>query len=161
MEKTKTSKTATKKVVVAPKAAVSKAPRVAKVAKVAPVHGVGRRKSAVARVWLRPGKGKITVNGKIYSEYFDTEVTRKSASSVLAVCAFASNYDVEANIDGGGLAGQADALKLGFARALVSIDESVRAVLKESGLLTVDSRLKERKKYGRKAARRGFQFVKR
>ncbi len=161
MEKTKTSKTATKKVVATPKATVSKAPKVAKAAKVAPVHGVGRRKSAVARVWLRPGKGKITVNGKVYTEYFDTEVTRKSAASVLAACASASKYDTEATIEGGGLAGQADALKLGFARALVSIDESSRAALKEAGLLTVDSRLKERKKYGRKAARRGFQFVKR
>lgn len=160
MEKTKTSKTATKKVV-APKATISKAPKVAKAAKVAPVHGVGRRKSAVARVWLRPGKGKITVNGVNYTEYFDTEVTRKSASSVLSAYNHASKYDAEVNIEGGGLSGQADAVKLGFARALLAVDENSKTVLKEFGLLTVDSRLKERKKYGRKAARRGFQFVKR
>lgn len=125
-------------------------------------HGVGRRKSSVARVWLRRGNGSIMVNGKEYTQYFDTEITRLSVGQPFrAASEMARNYSVDVNVSGGGLWGQADAVKLGIARAIVEIREDLRPVLREHGLLTVDSRLKERKKYGRKAARRRFQFVKR
>lgn len=124
-------------------------------------HGVGRRKSAVARVWLRSGTGNLTVNGREYKVYFGTEDACLSATAPARVVNEAINYDVEANVIGGGLFAQADAVGLGFARALAKADENWRLVLRKEGLLTVDSRNKERKKYGRKAARRRFQFVKR
>ncbi|HEX2978181.1 MAG TPA: 30S ribosomal protein S9 [Candidatus Babeliales bacterium] len=125
-------------------------------------HGVGRRKSAVARVWLRRGNGKIVVNGKTYNSYFDTEVTRLMAvKPILLTQPATAHYDVEAYVEGGGRNGQAGAVQLGIARALVSADENLKMTMREHGMLTVDARLKERKKYGRKAARRGFQFVKR
>lgn len=128
----------------------------------APVaHGVGRRKSSVARVWLRKGNGKMTVNGRTCDEYFNTKFLRQSAKTPFQVCEQSKIYDVEVNIAGGGVSAQADAVKLGFARALVSIDEALKPELRKHGLLTVDARVKERKKYGRKAARRRFQFVKR
>lgn len=128
----------------------------------APVaHGVGRRKSSVARVWLRPGKGAIVVNGKDFKEYFDTEVTRLDASKVFRVMTTDINFDVEANVVGGGNSSQAGAVQLGIARALVAANEGLRPMLRQHELLTVDSRVKERKKYGQKAARRKFQFVKR
>jgi small subunit ribosomal protein S9 len=145
----------------APKApAVAKAPKAKKASLPPLAHGVGRRKSSVARVWLRKGSGKIRVNGKDLIEYFDTEITRLAASTPLRIIPGIA-YDFDANIVGGGRTGQADALKLGIARALVSIDEELRPKLRENNLLTVDSRIKERKKYGQKAARRKFQFVKR
>lgn len=124
-------------------------------------HGVGRRKSAVARIWLRRGKGNVVVNGKDYKEYFDTEITRLAIEVPFAIYTKGSLYDVEANVSGGGSTGQADAIKLGIARAFLETNQELRPMLRESGLLTVDSRLKERKKYGQKAARRKFQFVKR
>ncbi len=128
----------------------------------APVaHGVGRRKSSVARVWLRPGKGTIVVNGKDFKEYFDTEVTRLDASKVFRVMTTDITFDVEANVVGGGNSSQAGAVQLGIARALVAANEGLRPMLRQHDLLTVDSRVKERKKYGQKAARRKFQFVKR
>ena len=128
----------------------------------APVaHGVGRRKSTVARVWLRKGSGKMTVNGREHSKYFDTNHVRLNAETTFRVCEQSKNYDVMVNINGGGVSAQADAVKLGMARALVSIDETLRPSLREHGLLTVDSRVKERKKYGQRGARRKFQFVKR
>jgi len=134
-----------------------------KMTKGAPLsHGVGRRKSAVARVWLRKGNGKIVVNGKTYSEYFDTEVTRLMAvKPILLSQSATAYYDVEAFVQGGGRSGQAGAVQLGIARAMVAVDEGLRIMMREHHLLTVDSRLKERKKYGKKAARRSFQFVKR
>lgn len=124
-------------------------------------HGVGRRKSAIARVWLRRGKGKLTVNQKEHVHYFDTELSRAAASLPFRVYAQASHYDVTVNVSGGGLPAQADAVKLGIARALLDVNPEIRPLLREHGLLTVDSRVKERKKYGQKAARRKFQFVKR
>lgn len=128
----------------------------------APVsHGVGRRKAAVARVYLRRGKGNILVNGKPSSEYFPTEISRKAVATPGMIYPYLAQYDVEVNVLGGGLHGQADAVKLGIARAIVNMDEKARERLREEGLLTVDARLKERKKYGQKAARRKFQFVKR
>lgn len=124
-------------------------------------HGVGRRKSAVARVWLRRGKGTLVVNKKEHVHYFDTELSRASAVLPFHVYPQASRYDVVANVNGGGLPAQADAVKLGFARALLELNPEIRSLLRTNGLLTVDSRVKERKKYGQKAARRKFQFVKR
>jgi small subunit ribosomal protein S9 len=139
------------------------------VAKVAPkssakqplAHGVGRRKSSVARVWLRRGTGLIVVNGLSHIEYFDTDIMRADAARPFAVVPMASRYDVMANVKGGGLVAQAGAVRLGISRALLILDENVRIVLRQNGLLTCDSRVKERKKYGQKAARRKFQFVKR
>ena len=138
---------------------VSKAPRKASVPPIA--AGVGRRKSCVARIWLRKGSGKLVVNSKDFKDYFDTEITRLAATRPFQVIPVASNYDVVANVEGGGLCGQADAVKLGIARALLATDEGLRVSLREHGFLTVDARVKERKKYGQKGARRKFQFVKR
>jgi small subunit ribosomal protein S9 len=132
--------------------AASKAPR---------AHGVGRRKSAVARIWLRRGNGAMTINGRDYKKYFDTEMTRLDAATTIKVVPAATNFDVEVNVSGGGLTAQAGAVKLGVARAFVSLDEELRQLLRRHNLLTVDARKKERKKYGQKAARRKFQFVKR
>ncbi|BDC34807.1 30S ribosomal protein S9 [Candidatus Dependentiae bacterium Noda2021] len=146
------------------KSTTIKAPKakVAQTKNVAPIgHGVGRRKTAVARVWLRPGTGKIVVNGEEFNTYFDTEVTRLEASAPFRLLPFGSSFDVDVNVAGGGLCAQADAVKLGTARALLAQDESIRSQLREFDFLTVDSRRKERKKYGQKAARRKFQFVKR
>ncbi len=124
-------------------------------------HGVGRRKSAVARVWLKRGRGSLVVNDKEYVRYFDTELARRAAVLPFAVYPQATKYDVYANVSGGGLSAQADAIKLGIARALLEVNPEIRPLLRQHGLLTVDSRVKERKKYGQKAARRKFQFVKR
>lgn len=125
------------------------------------LHGVGRRKSSVARVWVMPGKGKITVNGKDYKEYFDTENSRGKIEIPFKVTGLGRDFDVEVNICGGGMMSQADAVKLGIARALLVGDENLRKVLRQNDLLTVDSRVKERKKYGQRSARAKFQFVKR
>lgn len=124
-------------------------------------HGVGRRKSSVARVWLTRGSGKIVVNGLSVNAYFDTIVSRKSVQMPFEMCPTSSHFDVNANVVGGGKMGQADAVKLGIARALLKDDETLRPILRKNDLLTSDSRIKERKKYGQKAARRKFQFVKR
>ena len=124
-------------------------------------HGVGRRKTSVARVWLVRGSGLLVVNGKKHTEYFDTELNCKEATSPFRVIPMASGYDVEVNVLGGGMHSQAGAIQLGIARALLKLDESARLLLRQHGMLTVDSRRKERKKYGQKAARRKFQFVKR
>ena len=124
-------------------------------------HAVGRRKKAVARVWLRSGKGKIVVNGKPHTDYFNTEESCLEASKPFAAVPSKAVYDVSANVGGGGLQAQADAVQLAISRALLLLDESIRSTLREHGLLTVDARNKERKKYGQRGARRKFQFVKR
>jgi small subunit ribosomal protein S9 len=124
-------------------------------------HGTGRRKSAVARVWLRRGNGKLVVNGKEYTAYFDTEITRLKATTPFSVVPKATLYDAEVNVTGGGKWAQADAIKLGIARALLEIQSDLKPLLRQLGLITVDARIKERKKPGQKAARRKFQFVKR
>lgn len=124
-------------------------------------HGVGRRKSAVARVWLKKGSGKITVNGEEASNYFVTDITRMDVGTPFRLLPQAAGYDVSANVKGGGFVSQAGAVKLGISRAMLAVDEALRPELRKHGLLTVDSRLKERKKYGQRAARRKFQFVKR
>ena len=124
-------------------------------------HTVGRRKKAVARIWFRKGTGSIAINGKNYTEYFDTEVARLEAARPFQVVPVGQNYDVDVLVAGGGKKGQAGAVNLGISRALLALDEGIRPTLRANGLLTVDSRQKERKKYGQRGARRKFQFVKR
>lgn len=125
------------------------------------VGGVGRRKSSVARVWLSRGTGTCVVNDKDFLSYFPTDKTRSEVLKPLILCGFTEKYNITANVEGGGHAAQADAIKLGVARALLKDNENLKATLRSHGLLTVDARLKERKKPGQKAARRKFQFVKR
>ncbi|HBL99018.1 TPA: 30S ribosomal protein S9 [Candidatus Dependentiae bacterium] len=160
------TKSAPKKAVVKKEAgeAVVKAPKVAKPTVKKPdvlAQGTGRRKASVARVFLRQGKGVITVNGRPFDLYFDTDIARRAVKFVHNTVAAASEYDVDVNVCGGGIHGQADAVKLGISRALLEINPELRSELRSHGLLTVDARVKERKKFGRKAARRRFQFVKR
>jgi len=124
-------------------------------------HGVGRRKSSVARVWLRRGKGVITINGKAANEYFDIDFNRAQIEIPFTVSSKAARYDADVNVNGGGVNSQAGAVKLGIARALLKFDETMKADFRKHRLLTVDSRVKERKKPGQPGARRKFQFVKR
>jgi small subunit ribosomal protein S9 len=124
-------------------------------------YGTGRRKTAIARVFLRPGTGEWKINGKAFEEYFVTEQQRVSAKHTLVVAELASTFDVIATVKSGGVAAQADAVKMGIARALVEFNPELRKILKAEGLLTRDARMKERKKYGQKGARARFQFSKR
>jgi small subunit ribosomal protein S9 len=124
-------------------------------------HSVGRRKTSVARIWLKKGSGNLVVNGQAYEKYFDTDVSRLEATKPFQIVPVTQSYDIDAYVNGGGKTGQAGAVKLGIARALLELDEGIRRTLREHGLLTVDSRQKERKKYGQRGARRKFQFVKR
>ena len=123
--------------------------------------GTGRRKSAVARVFLRSGKGTITVNGRPMSDYFTTESSRAAVRQPLLATETAEKFDIVILTDGGGFSGQADAAKLGVARALVEFNAELRSRLKQLGFLTRDPRSHERKKYGQKGARKRFQFSKR
>ena len=122
---------------------------------------VGRRKTSVARIILSPGSGKITVNSKPLDEFFRIETLRAEIRKPLEVTQSAGKYDLNVNVDGGGSTGQAGAIKLGVARALVRINEEHRGPLRVAGLLTRDPRMVERKKYGQKKARKRFQFSKR
>lgn len=124
-------------------------------------YGVGRRKKSVARVRLYPGTGNIIVNDKPVDEYFTTYTQRYIVRQPLAVTNLADKFDVSAKVVGGGLTGQADAIRLGIARSLLMADETLRPVLKKYKLLTRDPRMKERKKYGLKKARKAPQFSKR
>jgi len=124
-------------------------------------YGTGRRKSAIARVFLRPGTGEIKVNGKGYEEYFVTEQQRVAGKRSLVLTELLSTFDVVTTVKGGGVSAQADALKMGSARALVVFNPELRKLLKSENLLTRDARQKERKKYGQKGARARFQFSKR
>jgi small subunit ribosomal protein S9 len=124
-------------------------------------YGTGRRKSAIARVFLRPGTGEWKVNGKAFDVYFVTEQQRVAAKKTLAVAELAGSFDVVTTVRSGGVAAQADAVKLGVARALVQFNPELRKLLKAEGLMTRDARQKERKKYGQKGARKRFQFSKR
>jgi len=121
----------------------------------------GRRKEAVARVRLTPGTGKVVVNDRGALEYFKRETLVQAAMHALVVVNLADKFDVFARVHGGGLTGQSGALRMGLARAIVRHDESLRGVLGREGLLTRDSRMKERKKYGQPGARKRFQFSKR
>ena len=122
---------------------------------------IGRRKTAIARVRLSEGKGKITINGRDFNEYFDTTDLRLIVEEPFKALERPGAFDVIARCEGGGVAGQAGALRHGIARALLQVDESFRPILKKAGLLTRDSRMKERKKPGQPGARRRFQFSKR
>ena len=124
-------------------------------------YGTGRRKTSVARVYLRPGSGEYRVNGRPFNEYFVTEAQRASARQPLISTDTAATFNVVANVSGGGVNGQADAMKLGLARALMQFNAELRKKLKSEGMVTRDSRGKERKKYGQKGARKRFQFSKR
>ena len=122
---------------------------------------VGRRKTSVARVILKPGSSNITINERSLENYFPVDTLRTEVLSPLKVTDTMGKYDVLANVSGGGTSGQAGALKLGIARALVSGNEEMRGVLRQNGLLTRDPRMVERKKYGQRKARKRFQFSKR
>ena len=124
-------------------------------------YGTGRRKSSVARVRLYPGTGMITVNGKDVDEYFGLETLKLIMNQPFEVTDTLGKFDIVANVRGGGLSGQAGAIRHGLARALLSADETYKKALKSAGFLTRDPRMKERKKYGLKAARRAPQFSKR
>ena len=124
-------------------------------------YGTGRRKSSVARVRLYPGSGKITINNRDVDEYFGLETLKLIINQPFGVTGTAGKYDIVANVNGGGISGQAGAIRHGVARALLLADETYRPLLKKAGFLTRDPRMKERKKYGLKAARRASQFSKR
>lgn len=121
----------------------------------------GRRKTATARVYLRPGSGQLTVNRRPFDQYFHTDALRRVAREPLALTETHEKFDVLINVAGGGEAGQAGAVRHGIARALVQFDPELRGRLKEAGFLTRDSRVKERKKYGQRGARARFQYSKR
>ena len=124
-------------------------------------YGTGRRKSSVARVYLRPGNGKITINKKDIDSYFGQDILKMIIMQPLTATESTEKFDVYVNVQGGGYSGQAGAIKHGIARALLNVDPEFRTVLKKAGYLTRDPRMKERKKYGLKAARRAPQFAKR
>jgi len=124
-------------------------------------YATGRRKNAVSRVWIKPGSGKITVNGREQEKYFARPVLRMVISQPIEAVDRVDQFDVICTVKGGGLSGQAGAVRHGISRALVNYEPGLRRVLKAGGFLTRDSRAVERKKYGRKKARRSFQFSKR
>jgi small subunit ribosomal protein S9 len=124
-------------------------------------YATGRRKTATARVYLRPGEGKMVVNRRELATYFHTDALKRTAREPLAFLELHDKFDVLVNVQGGGETGQAGAIRHGLARALVVFDSSLRPRLKQAGFLTRDSRVKERKKYGQKGARARFQFSKR
>jgi small subunit ribosomal protein S9 len=126
-----------------------------------PINAIGRRKAAVARVYLSDGKGKITVNNRDYKEYFGAGTLQYVVTQPLNLLNVADKYDINANLDGGGPKGQAEALRLGITRALIKIDEESKATLKANGFTTRDPREVERKKPGQPKARKRFQFSKR
>jgi len=126
-----------------------------------PVNALGRRKAAVARVILSDGKGKITVNERDYKEYFGAETLQYVVTQPLVALNVLDKYDIQVNLDGGGVKGQAEALRLGITRALVQIDPETKSVLKAAGFVTRDPREVERKKPGQPKARKRFQFSKR
>lgn len=124
-------------------------------------YGTGRRKKAVARVWLKAGKGEIIVNKRPLENYFPLEGQQEKLKRPLAVNAVVDKYDVLINLRGGGISGQVDAAQLGLARALLQANEEFKTTLKRAGLLKRDTRIKERKKYGQRGARARFQYSKR
>lgn len=125
------------------------------------INTIGRRKTAISRIYMSAGSGTITVNGKDYKEYFPTEVLQIILNQPFAAVNGEGGYDVNINVKGGGVAGQAEATRMAIARALVELNAENRPALKKEGFLTRDSRMVERKKYGRRKARRRFQFSKR
>lgn len=125
------------------------------------IHKIGRRKTAVARIYLSEGKGNITVNKKDYKEYFRTDILQYKILQPLNLTDNVESFDISAKVFGGGVTGQAEAIRLAISRALVAIDEDNKSLLKPDGLLTRDPRMVERKKFGQKKARKKFQFSKR
>ena len=124
-------------------------------------YSTGKRKNAIARVWIKPGSGKITINGKDQMQYFAREILRMMIAQPLTVSDRETQYDVVCTVEGSGLSGQAGAIRHGLSHALTHFEPALRPVLKPHGFLTRDSRVVERKKYGRAKARRSFQFSKR
>ena len=125
------------------------------------IHTIGRRKTAVARVYVSQGKGNITVNKRDVNTYFPTPTLQYKVNQPLAMTNNENNFDVKVNVYGGGVTGQAEAVRLALSRAMCQLDEENRAILKPEGLLTRDPRMVERKKFGQKKARKKFQFSKR
>lgn len=125
------------------------------------INTIGRRKTSVARIHVTSGKGNITVNNRKVEEYFPSEILRIIINQPLDVVNAKGKFDIKANVDGGGIKGQAEAIRLAIARALCEVDQEHRSPLKKEGFLTRDPRMVERKKYGRRKARRRFQFSKR
>ena len=125
------------------------------------IHKIGRRKTAVARVYLAKGKGKITVNKKDMTDYFTTATLQYKVNQPLVMTNNDGNFDITVNVFGGGITGQAEAIRLGLSRAMCELDPENRLILKPEGLLTRDPRMVERKKFGQKKARKKFQFSKR
>ena len=124
-------------------------------------YGTGRRKSSIARVYLAPGTGKITINKKDMEDYFGLDTLKVIVKQPFAATGTEGKFDVMVNVKGGGFTGQAGAIRHGISRALLKVNEEYKNVLRSEGLLTRDARVKERKKYGRKRARKRFQFSKR
>jgi small subunit ribosomal protein S9 len=125
------------------------------------IHTIGRRKTSIARVYVTPGKGEIIVNDRDLKDYFISEIHQTLVKQALAALKLESSYDVTVNVEGGGVTGQAEAVRLGIARALVEISAENKPTLRKEGFMTRDSRMVERKKPGRRKARRKFQFSKR
>ena len=125
------------------------------------VYATGRRKHAVARVWLQPGSGKVEINKRTLEDYFGRETSRMVFRQPLELTETSGRFDVYVNVHGGGLSGQADAIRHGISRVLIQYDPTFRGALKKAGYLTRDARAKERKKYGQRGARARFQFSKR
>lgn len=142
-------------------AAIASLPAEPKIDEQGRAYATGKRKDAVARVWIKPGAGKVTVNGRDIEVYFARPVLRMVLSQPLEAANRSSQYDVVCTVKGGGLSGQAGAVRHGISKALISYEPELRGVLKAGGFLTRDSRVVERKKYGRAKARRSFQFSKR
>ena len=143
-------------------AAVAAAPvHVQKIDKEGRAYATGKRKNAIARVWIKPGNGKITVNGKEFNAFFARPVLQMILQQPIIAAARKDQYDVVATVSGGGLSGQAGAVRHGISQALTRYEPELRGVLKKGGFLTRDSRVVERKKYGKAKARRSFQFSKR
>lgn len=125
------------------------------------INTIGRRKTSIARIYLQPGNGNISVNNKEIQEYFPVDIMQIIVKQPLTIVDADGKYDIQVNVDGGGVKGQAEAVRLAIARALCEVDPEYRPPLKKEGFLTRDSRMVERKKYGRRKARRRFQFSKR
>lgn len=125
------------------------------------IKTIGRRKTSIARVYMQPGKGLITVNDRELNDYFKSEILQTTVKQALAISKQEGNYDVDVNVEGGGVKGQAEAIRMGIARAIVKVSDEFKPPLRKEGLMTRDSRMVERKKPGRRKARRKFQFSKR
>ena len=125
------------------------------------IHKIGRRKTSVARIYLKKGKGKFTINSKDWKKYFPTQSHQFKLNQPFDVCDLLNKFDMSINVYGGGMTGQVEAIRLAISRALCEIDENNRTLLKPLGLLTRDPRMVERKKFGQKKARKKFQFSKR